>query len=574
MRFHYFLVLACLSSLCLPAKASSTPLDLTAAEKADLEERITGFYSDPKDPLPMNRYIPKFRVSTGLPSHPNSVLQGKVDSSALPLEKTAGLKLSPWFLKAETEFYSTHKRPQTRAEAANDDQVESLTDGYTDVDYRLSELPNSGEVAQGVWSDDYWKTQMGQTSFRYGEGKTFKHYKEAIQDYEEPRAFTSLLRLHSLEDVTSAILNWSPAEKYDLTVGDRRFTLTNEEKDVGASDRGEDGDVESWMGICHGWASAAIFAPRPVHPVTVVGARGIPVKWFPDDLRAILSLSWANADPEVNFAGENCEQKNPETYPNGRIKDQSCFSTNPATLHLALANMIGRAKQSFIIDASFDYEIWNQPMKSYQFTYFNPLSPSKRSDDWREVAVDYDDSFKARDRFQHPLTRGKRQRDGSWDDSGVKKVVGVIATLVYLEEITPTATDVSPEDVETRVTYTYDLELYDDHGLTPEGGEWHDNTHPNFDWIPVKDSVAAADEDKTDYGFDGEAGPREALTKAAVKASGDGMPLCQVIKALLKTSADSGAGDYSCGTEHRPHGHGHGGGPGWHHRPHHWHGGW
>lgn len=544
MRFHHFLLLVNFSFFVLPAHAA---LKLSPAQSADLEERISAFYADPTDPAPMNRYIPKFRVSTGLPTHPNPFLKGAVSPSANPLEKTAGLKLSQKYLTAEAEFFNRHGRHATREEVVDDDDITNLTDGFTDVEYDLGTLPNSGQAGQDVWSDDYWKTQYGQTSYRYGEGKTFKNYKEAIADYQQPAEFTSLLAQISPDKITTQLLNWSPAEKYDLTVGDAAFTLTNEEKQVGASDLGDDGDVESWMGICHGWASAAIFAPRPVNPVTVVGAKGVPVKWYPDDVRAILSLSWANAGPDVNFAGENCDQKTPETYPNGRIKDQQCFSTNPATLHLALGNMIGMAKQAFIIDASFDYEIWNQPMKSYDLTYFNPLAPSKRSDNWKDVAVDYDDNFKSLDRFQHPLTRGVLQKDGTYDDSGIKKIVGVIANLVYLDELTPTTTDAAPDDVDTSVTYTYDLEFYDDDGLTPEGGEWHDNTHPNFDWVPVKGSVAAADQDSTDFGFTGLGQPSDALTKGATSASSDGMPLCQVMKVLVnsaKTSATATA--YSC----------------------------
>ena len=49
-----------------------------------------------------------------------------------------------------------------------------------------------------------------------------------------------------------------------------------------------------------------------------------------------------------------------------------CIDTNPATWHLTTVNKIGRYKESFIIDATYDYEVWNQPMIQYNYAYFNP----------------------------------------------------------------------------------------------------------------------------------------------------------------------------------------------------------
>ena len=60
----------------------------------------------------------------------------------------------------------------------------------------------------------------------------------------------------------------------------------------------------------------------------------------------------------------------------------------------------------------------------------------RKSQNWRDVAVSYDPFFKQYDRFQYPLTRGRRLQQG-WDDSRVRMVVGVIATVVYLSEVFP-----------------------------------------------------------------------------------------------------------------------------------------
>ena len=133
------------------------------------------------------------------------------------------------------------------------------------------------------------------------------------------------------------------------------------------------------MGLCHGWAAAAIFVPAPVLKVTTVGPRGSKIDWYPDDIKALATLAWSRGNFRANQISGRCDTKNPKTYPNGRLSEQECFDTNPATFHLALGNLIGRQGFAFIMDAAYDYEVWNQPILSYEFEYFNPLDPKQRA---------------------------------------------------------------------------------------------------------------------------------------------------------------------------------------------------
>ena len=210
--------------------------------------------------------------------------------------------------------------------------------------------------------------------------------------------------------------------------------------------------------------------------------------------------------------------------------------------------MIGRAKLSFIFDSAYNVEVWNQPAKAYEFTYFNPLDPSQRGKEWAQFAVDYDDAFKAKDRFQTPLTRGRYISGEKWDDSRIKKIVGVMGTVAYMDEQEPDANDKPAEDSITRVTYTYDLELEEHNGqLVPTGGEWHRNMHPDFIWIPRKGAVSISPKEHRRVHFTGDETPRKRLTSKASEVSADGVPLCHVLKVLLKQS--SGVDTYSCGDE-------------------------
>jgi len=271
---------------------------------------------------------------------------------------------------------------------------------------------------------------------------------------------------------------------------------------------------------------------------------GLKINWYPHDIRAMSSLAWANGRSATNYVGGRCNYKNPKTYQNGRLMQQDCFDNNPSTFHLALGNLIGRAKVSFVMDKTFDFEVWNQPVQSYEFTYFNPMDPSKRSKDWKAVAADYNDAFKKRDRFQKPKTRGLRVGN-KFDDRGIKKVVGVIASVNYLAEAAPNHGVTPSNDVFFRVNYTYDLELHQQDGkLVALGGEWHSNVHPDFLWLPRKNSIALTNYDRIALDFSATKEPNEKVTKTAKAASGDGYPLCQVLKELVNRS--SGTQAYRC----------------------------
>ena len=183
----------------------------------------------------------------------------------------------------------------------------------------------------------------------------------------------------------------------------------------------------------------------------------------------------------------------------------------------------------------FDYEVWNQPIIAYETTYFNPLLPSKKSKNWREVAVAYNWQFKRQDRFQSPLTRGRLSPNtGTHDDSQIKYVVGAITTVVFLAEIRPEHSDQVQEDKLYRDTYTYDLEIEDLQGnLVASGGEWHENSHPDFLWVPQKDASPLAEQDTNSYWVNLRTEPTVFNTQKAQLSSQKGNPLCSIIKSLV-----------------------------------------
>lgn len=563
MNVPWFHLLAVVSLLCPVALRAEDPLQqqLDPAEQQEVTQRIQQFYQNQNDPKGINQIPKKYSPKQKQWVKPNKVLQLKQGQQAsLPpgasqeqkqLVQQAQVKATDQFQQHQCKTFIDKKfpklgckDPEGRAAAEANDQVENLTDSWIadeDVVRSLDDVKPSGKSKIGIWSDDYWRLRYGATSYRYATAGDFNNYKAAIESYSQPEEWAGILRLPAPK-LTEAINLLSPSEKYDIAVGDERFTLTNQQKKEGWGVRGENGDVEDWMGICHGWAPAAFMVPKPVKAVAVVGARGAKMSMYPSDVRALASLAWANGSSDTNFVGGRCDIKKVAMHPNGRIKQQECFDNNPATFHLALANLIGEKQVSFVMDKTFDAEVWNQPIQSYEFIYFNPLNPEKRSKKWGEVAVAYNQAFKAKDRFQKPLTRGVRS-GARFDDRAVKKVVGVIASVVYLQEVSPNHGPTPSEDSAARVSYTYDLELTEKGGeLVATGGEWHTNVHPDFLWVPKKGDVASSSYDRVAITYTG-AKPEKKLTDTATSASGDGYPLCKVLSHMVEKSSGK---KYSC----------------------------
>lgn len=548
MYFRGNSVLAAFALVSLVANAAPLDNKLDKAEIEEVEARIKKFYGNPADPSGINEIPKKYDPETKQFISGSKLLKLKdgeqvVKGSAQKLLEQAQVKATDRFQKHQCDKFLSKAFPKLgckdadgKASAEGNDSVTDLTDTWIDADdviYDLDSVKTSAKTKRKLWSDDYWMIKYGITSYRYAEGKSFPKYHDAVRDYAQPAEWAK-------DPSEATIAKWSPSEKYDITVGDTKFSLTNEQKGEGEDLLNDKNDVEEWMGICHGWAPAAYLVPQADKAVKRTGADGKEVTWYPHDIRAMSSLRYANGDTTTNFVGGRCDVKKVTLQKNGRIAQQECFDNNPSTFHLALANMIGEIGESFVMDKTFDAEVWNQPLVSYEFTYFNPLNPSDKSKEWSEVAVDYDAAFKAKDRFQSPLTRGKRSGT-RYDDRGVKKVVGVVASVTYLVEVAP-KTGTPNRNATQRVTYTYDLELHKQGSkYVALGGEWHSNAHPDFLWTPVKASSASTDDD-SGATYSGKV--TAALTRKAASASrNEGYPLCAVIKNLVEESSGE---KYSC----------------------------
>lgn len=317
----------------------------------------------------------------------------------------------------------------------------------------------------------------------------------------------------------------SPAEKYDLLVGDSSFTMSRNMMLL-AENAVNTGTYDYWMGFCGGWAHASMNLPRPRHSVTVIAADGgTRIEFLPSDIEALASLLWNKGLFRYRMVGSLCFETTITRDPvNDRTMLAECFDTNPATWHVSVVNQLGVAGRSFLIDADPSRQIWNHPVSAYSYRYFNPIT-DKPVESLEEARVTLKD-------FEKDPHAATRTPDTSW-------VVGVEmeAEFVYYKDANGARIDTPDTDQVRKPVYRYDLEL-DSHGKII-GGEWHSRLHPDVIWVAERGVVPKTKGDALLKGasnwFEGEPLPAE-WTKAAVVGSKGLQPLANVIYKLVEWS--------------------------------------
>lgn len=407
----------------------------------------------------------------------------------------------------------------------NGDYAENLVDNSARMLRSLKAMEGAklrkAKLAENPWSDNYWPIYQGVLGARYADA-SFARSEKWERNQASVTGKNSLQAIYDSQD-SSSIDNLSPSEKYDLLVGDAHGTMTQAMWAEGQYFFNEYGSVENWMGICHGWAPASYLVPRPSKTVELTAADGTTrLKFYPADIKALASLLWAKAQPDSRIIGWRCDDKSPRTDGNGRVISQVCFDNNPGTWHLAVVNQVGVSKRSLIIDATYDYEVWNQPVAGYEYTYFNPQT-MKPADNLSDASV--------------PLKAFTADKFKSFRSREASAVVGVAMDLVYVSETQPShePTDSNSKDELITVRYLYDLEL-DSKGEII-GGEWYENTHPDFVWTPEPNARAITAGDGFATGdWDGVGAMPASWRAAALRTSEEGAPLARIVELMTTLS--------------------------------------
>jgi hypothetical protein len=497
----------------------------TAATHLEIQKLLSDFRSNPVEAMdaPLLRKNSRGDILPPKAIPPNLVEQKDNVRKQLKLQRNGqSFRLSQW--------------SPSRAPILQDDDPRTLIDPTSDnlVLNTLSDMDKQGlfKGASQVnpWADSYWPTYAGYSSARYADERFTSvpqgHYDQYLKVVLDPatRFSTIFQEIYQRGQSRYPLGQLSPAEKYDLLVGDYSANLTAFNWNEAANYRKQNGLVDTWMGLCHGWAAASIHESRPSTMIEVLSFDGrTRIPFYPSDIKALATTLWARANVPSNFVGGRCDEKAPAKDPqSGRILSQKCFDTNPGTFHIAMINQVGRNQRSLVIDATYDYEVWNQPISSYEYKYFNPIT--------RQPVATLEEAIVDRQNFEKDIF-------ASYRSSQSRSIVGIAMDVSYVVESTPSLspTDSVKDDPITTVTYLYDLEL-DEHGAIL-GGEWYSNKHPDFLWVHPQGSRATTFVDAGLRSGWAVGYPMNSEWMNAAKAlSKRGLPLESVVRQLIQAS--------------------------------------
>lgn len=387
-----------------------------------------------------------------------------------------------------------------------------------EMDRRSLNLKNA---AVQPWGGPYWPLFQGMVANTYQDKDYSTFIRTAIQNLSwernvrdfKKRAQEVYPRIYDLSEKELAKL--APSEKYDLLLGDTSFDLTkriwdyaetwgNEKRfgflsaiDLPAGYRvaKTNKGIKSWEGICHGWAAASGHSPRPEKTVVVTLPNGKKLPFYPNDLKALQSIMWANSTIQSNviFEGGRCNKKKPVKDKYGRYidvekdRDDSeitprCADVHPGIFHMSMVNVMGVDGRSFIIDKNSTADVANQPVSGYEITYFNPKTGKTGL---------LQQSMLRRDQYQidDPFASSRNQES--------VYIVGVNVALKYTDWEKPVkkVTNNEKDDKIVVIEFNYDLEL--DYRGNIVGGQWRvkkdgspskESTHqPDFFWVVPRD---------------------------------------------------------------------------------------
>ncbi|ORZ35119.1 the Gp42 Transglutaminase from phytophthora Sojae [Catenaria anguillulae PL171] len=245
------------------------------------------------------------------------------------------------------------------------------------LERRFSTLPTRSEVSNIPWPGPYWPVYADSINQRWT---------------NEPSPAEKYARAFGL-DVTSFTNRISRVNGIDSQSG-RRSCRSNADC-RGLNDGSECGIrqgqttgrcIPTWFGICHAWAPAAILEPEPKCPVSKNG-----VTFRPLDLKALMTLIYDGVDSPTVFTGNRFDGDD-DAVPKdqyGRFLNAAYRDLNPGYFHVAFANIMGRFKQSFVIDVTAGAEVWNQPVRSFQVLEQRLMTPQQAAQTYFRGATSY-----------------------------------------------------------------------------------------------------------------------------------------------------------------------------------------
>lgn len=254
----------------------------------------------------------------------------------------------------------------------------------TEFEYNFDALPTEGQTNTTPWTASYWPYYHDGLNHRWQEGVAMdeesgwrglspaEKYDIAFNDWSPTEGFSEL------EPFNNETCEFDQAY-YDALGPAAVWTHRN--KGLGVMTDGRDGDgdgvadadeckqnldaektdfdgIETWWGICHAWAPAALVEEQPLSAVTRNG-----VTFDVSDMKGLIIQQWDRMG--AIGVGGRCNEEELERDENGRVIKDECRDLNPGSWHVIVTNFIGMNKKGIVIERTTNYEIWNQPLFGY-----------------------------------------------------------------------------------------------------------------------------------------------------------------------------------------------------------------
>ncbi|WAS89832.1 hypothetical protein [Nannocystis punicea] len=309
-----------------------------------------------------------------------------------------------------------------------------------DFNFELDELPRSGWADRTPWPGYYWPTYNDSINYRWAGSNIRSPAEKYGAAFGRSGVGTVISNRFGVGSIGG-----TKRCRYDSECGGGRMCGRRRGESRGRC-------IETWMGICHAWAPAAIMEREPKKGITFNG-----VRFEISDLKALISLAYTEG-LSVRFMSLRCNSV-------GWPGSQACKDTNAGSFHVALTNLLGSRGESFVFDRTYDREVWNHPVVGYKVTRDEQVSASTANSMLGRGGSKY--------RFNPKAAELRRVRtEVYWiNEAGPgynQQLVDNVATFTFTER------------------YDYILEL-DSVGRII-GGEWIGGSkrrHPDFVWRPM-----------------------------------------------------------------------------------------
>ncbi|KAG7397000.1 hypothetical protein PHYBOEH_001450 [Phytophthora boehmeriae] len=302
------------------------------------------------------------------------------------------------------------------------------------------------------WSGNFWPTYKDGINFKWKTGEPSAAEKYATAFDLDVDSFTNGISL------STGILS----EAYDGSTACTSDDDCSSGSLCGIRDGASSGFcIPTWFGICHAWAAAAIYEKEPM-----CDAHKNNVTFHPVDIKALLSQAYDGAAIEVVFTGArfNGPDSPEELDQYGRYVDSARRDISSGFFHIAVANILGKHKQSFIVDVSSDSPVWNQPVQKYEFLETEIVDAAKLSQEYfGNATYPFNDNMK----YMAKCTTRLTWTAESLEDGALTATGRIAAYTAYQD-------------------YEYCLELDENYAVI--GGEWLGDSrkdHPDFLWLPA-----------------------------------------------------------------------------------------